>query len=83
MTLSKLAEGLREMYLNSNLPADPYRCNAFTPRIILTHLEQKLVKKYSMSDAVYVYLSSPTFLQHFVHYIYFVSGITNYCIINL
>lgn len=41
MTLSKLAEGLREMYLNKDLPADPHRCNSFMPRVSLVRQEEK------------------------------------------
>ncbi|KAG0722090.1 Tigger transposable element-derived protein 2 [Chionoecetes opilio] len=52
MTLSKFAEGLREMYLNRNLPENPNRCNSFTPRIILVRQEQDPVVKYTMLDAV-------------------------------
>ncbi|XP_045137710.1 uncharacterized protein LOC123519999 isoform X2 [Portunus trituberculatus] len=43
MKLSEFAAGLREMYLDSSLPPDPYRCNVFTPRVLLARSE--VIKK--------------------------------------
>lgn len=50
MTLSKFAEGLREMYLSRSLPPNPYRCNSFTPRVLLACSEPG----FMASDIVYV-----------------------------
>ncbi|XP_050689361.1 uncharacterized protein LOC126981820 isoform X2 [Eriocheir sinensis] len=55
MPLSKFAEGLREMYLSRSLPPNPYRCNAFTPRVLLTCSEPRfmasdIVKTELLSD---------------------------------
>uniref|UniRef100_A0A0N7ZB11 HTH CENPB-type domain-containing protein n=1 Tax=Scylla olivacea TaxID=85551 RepID=A0A0N7ZB11_SCYOL len=52
MKLSQFAAGLREMYLDSSLPADPYRCNVFTPRVLLIRSEEEedVIKKYTTPD---------------------------------
>lgn len=61
MTLSKLAEGLREMYLNKDLPADPHRCNSFMPRVSLVRQEEKpnSDKKHTVVEDVYVFFFTP------------------------